>query len=744
VYHGMHDQVLPTLIVCLATNNDRVERDKMTSSLTHSSPYTRPWGFVGRPSPFDSLVSCHLCHNSRLKRCIPSRALHAPLVTPTSHTTQEESALGCGGSLCADWDYGSSYLWDHEVCPSSNHHPQYSLPPCENVPPHPPNRPVISRSDDISHKVCRPIVKSWDLFKQCLHYSIVHFLVGIWSKKETLAYLQCCGIATHIGTQLVKAKEDLQLANRLPPTFRGNENTYGAITTELLQNLSPPTWLRPVPVKDYILAPMHLLKGTVLDFVTITDAWMSKYKLSSAFRRDVHPILKQLANLSSSWLTVWHFGTAEKPNMTGSWQAKNFIAFARVVKYLFQFLKRIAPNSASGSQAAREAPVIGRLVQALPRMISLILATNHQIVVFEDGHHGYYSALDDAIKLYMTEEYSNVEKLLPRATNRDGKKREPMWSTGGNFLSLPELVGQIKRHGSVRDSWDGRNERFFKLIRPMFGNMRITDSYFQLKHHQINQLQAWAVIEERSLLLETPPPDTSSAEQIPGQKSWLLDRYVTYKAYRDRNTFLASYRDREPLSLVRVWGELFQTTSGETHVIPGDNAPGTSSVLTLACCKAHGTRRPSYQYLLCHLEAAEWWGARNNPQEEIGERSAGDSPPDLLPLPVVTFTPQDLIVKVDKTYVLNNTEQNIILLPVVGQQQDPQRLNAPDFGHPTSSNSVYYCVGDMWQEAQPLFSPPRICLAHHSSFRWTFYRVNPSPYCQEGAVSPTPAAMREE
>ena len=315
IYHGDVNKVLPTLIVCLATNNDRVERDKMTQTLSHASPFSRPWNFIGRPSNFDDLIPCRWCHAVRVKRSVFRRGL-------VYHNSRRWA--GCRGKHCSDWSYDSPYLAQAGYSTLGEDYPTVCAAAGLGGPSPPTYRGIQGVQD---HPIPgRPVAKTFPFLIQALHFAIFNFVTNTWNKKQTRAYLRSSGIASSLADSLVlgavpRLVELGDLPSDTAPGFQGNGSlfNYSKIARMLLDSLVPPTWTQDIPMEHYLLAPMHLLKGTVSDFVSIVDKWLTFQKLSSSFRRYGHPLLEKMKNLSIGWLSVYHFGKEGKANTTGSW-----------------------------------------------------------------------------------------------------------------------------------------------------------------------------------------------------------------------------------------------------------------------------------------------------------------------------------------------------------------------------------------------------------------------------------------
>ena len=62
-----------------------------------------------------------------------------------------------------------------------------------------------------------------------------------------------------------------------------------------------------------------------------------------------------------------------------------------------------------------------------------------------------------------------------------------MWYSRGNFLSLLNLLNQIKQFGSVRLYWEGSCERQIQYVKPLMTNMRNTLTYLALQLHKLQQ-----------------------------------------------------------------------------------------------------------------------------------------------------------------------------------------------------------------------------------------------------------------
>ena len=91
--------------------------------------------------------------------------------------------------------------------------------------------------------------------------------------------------------------------------------------------------------------------------------------------------------------------------------------------------------------------------------------------------------LIDYIKCFL----SSCDLFENTAFKLDGS--DPFWYKKSNFLSLLNLPSQISKFGSLRNYWEGSQERSIQQIRPFLIGMRSSSSFYKtkLKHMYILQ-----------------------------------------------------------------------------------------------------------------------------------------------------------------------------------------------------------------------------------------------------------------
>ena len=490
-YSGIHKRIVPVLLFPRSSIQDRPERCYSTNILSQGSPLTRRWGWVSN-FKYRKLVSCWVCHWRRLRT----------LGDPHVDITNDRRCYDCG-----DFEYKNvpELSWN----PVDDKYPTECCL-CGLCPPVPSDRPVPQEGPLAPH----PQTFTWIL--DCIRYAIHHRIREVWTKDQTLCFLKECGLNKNTG---------VHIENILVNDVRA-QNVY-VPDEEILDIVSLPSWTRNFPLHDYIDAPMHLLKGIVMDSMDDSSTWAKLYNCNNRILKVLNGRLEGISQLQLSWLRVLPFGASLTP---GGWQSENYIDYSGV--QMFNYVVSAHDDSVKLRPRARmELPWVLRFQHLLNCVFSRLLVSNEDYCELGDEYPGI---VDEYVKAFLTE-MDNMSQVM----------RKPLaWANKGNPTSMLNFRQMIVRFGPTRRIWDGNRERYVTFLKPFLGNLRNNDTYFGTKLDQINRkkglngiIQSFQNVFPEVQLL-APPMDTPA-------------RYSRYRVYSNFEKIMFA-NEGTPVSAVQI------------------------------------------------------------------------------------------------------------------------------------------------------------------------------------------------
>jgi hypothetical protein len=351
-----------------------------------------------------------------------------------------------------------------------------------------------------------------------------------WTGKQTEVYLKQCGVAPEVAKSLFK------IARQVCKDGKEQSIDYWvaeAICVDAIVKFKfPAAWLNKkdgLALMDYIEAVMHMLAlGICESNFELANDWLKGLdskaakaaKLnSSSFRNGVQPLLQDLKKFMLSWLQVYPFG-GEKKKTTGAWVGENWLAFARISKFVY------------GRCCARQLDLVSKHgVNDVSRMV----ISFHALVARFLTHSGISDGLMQEVQLLVKEFMSCVRELDIRVnheslgkTGKEKKKGEAWWLKS-NYMSLPNLVSMMDAIGPLVLFWDGggKGEKFIQSVKPHIkrGVRGDAPGFFVRLLEKLYKIRAMEELEKRYNAKVAEVADASESDEI-GDTMEMLNELV--------------------------------------------------------------------------------------------------------------------------------------------------------------------------------------------------------------------------
>ena len=410
---------IPVVVETLAVSADRPERSSLNCMLGHNGITSRRWRFSAYVDP-SITKSCFNCAIKRLELL---------------YENAEISKSNC--MVCCDWNF-------NHVKMAMKKPADY---PTEQHPdsPSPPTGREIQNIDYLY-----PIELSYDIMKAGVQFCFFNCYHGMWTKTSALSYLKSLCINEKYGNEYV-----YQIASSCKETINiDNSTIYDYIVYPVL-------WQSGITLDQCIDTPMHhLFHGIVKTIMEETIHWLSK-KVHSQYKEFgdfVNVTLVSIHETNIDWCRIEKF-TSGRSYSLGGWQAEQYLAFARCIIIFYSSVRDIVGDTEVGIDEFE------CMVQSLLCFLSRIMSDFE----FE------LNELLDYIKCFL----SSCDLFENTAFKLDGS--DPFWYKKSNFLSLLNLPSQIAKFGSLRNYWEGSQERSIQQIKPFLIGMRSSSSFYKTK-----------------------------------------------------------------------------------------------------------------------------------------------------------------------------------------------------------------------------------------------------------------------
>ena len=521
MYHGILRKMVPVFFKQFASIEDKAERPDTTGTLGSGSGLHRRFGYIGRldtPTCKVDELEAYLenqrnstvppscwgwsqyfvedgCNGSKLPACLQCRRNR--LVKLGTLKDPQNNVTDCKN--CCDWELlgrNSSLL---SYAPGQEY-PKLVHDDCPVEAP--PGR-------EVNQKELLPVKLGFQMMKQACRFAFFHCSrprgTSNWTKATCKEYLRNCGLATKDQEQLYETAKNARNVG-MHVNYQDDERVGNF--------LFHPAWSGEIELEDYIEAVMHLLHlGIAEDIMELGTEWMKasrqKNVSSSAFRKAVQPLLRELKKFQLSWLMIFPFTGEENDLKTGGWVAENWAAFVRVSPILFAWACREDENPSEDAHVPKNQTA----VQDGFRDLARVIISFHAVVARVQTHSGINQEFISETELYIKEFLSSVRELdvrlrykVLRKESAVGKKKK---KTGAfflksNFMSLLNLPPTMSKLGPMVLWMDGggKGERFIQEVKPHIkrGVREDAQSFFNILTGKVYKMRQIKYIEQRYCL----------------------------------------------------------------------------------------------------------------------------------------------------------------------------------------------------------------------------------------------------
>ena len=473
---------LPISVRVLAMSSDRPERCALNNMSGHSSHSAKRWMYSSLTDPH-RMASCIKCFEKRFKKVYSYN--------------QNISTTLC--KQCCDFDYFSQSPVNYF------NPPQFYPKTAGNSTGSNLFQAPLGRDKFITQGCLKmpPLCLSYTSMTKGLKYAMYQYLIGSWSKKETVCYLKLlCIKEGTINETLKKIDNDKVLCK-----------DYVSIVDELK---IPPMWCGLLTLDQFIETPMHLIfEGLVKSSIELLTLYMKFHKKWTKFAKMCNEILEDIETLHLSFCMA--DGLTNSDDMkTGGWLAETYLAFSRVMIVFIGHVSEYIHHDELGYLELQ------LMFQSLYALISRLMSNDVS----------NQSNIDEYIKIFLGLCHF-YEEDIGFETNSKGDKHHPFWYNKSNYVSLLNLPEQIKTYGPLRLHWEGVKEKFIQHVKPILKNKRTSASYLVCKLEKIYKQTNFNLI-----------TSTWTKES----KKKIYQKYKDVKIYKSCQEVSASLKNHESIS----------------------------------------------------------------------------------------------------------------------------------------------------------------------------------------------------
>jgi hypothetical protein len=432
---GEEKKPISTMVFLEMISNDLPERCANTCT-TLNGTYTHRW----RHSCSYNDRTCPSC-----KHCELGHIMHilGEYKTPSMPTRCEE---------CNDW-------WSREVTKPD----VYPLSP-EQVYQGESDTPPV----EISFKMMECSIKSLFSFIQ----SKRHHITNSSLLKTGKTYLQMVGLST---------------------------STVSGLVEDMLQDIEPEHSTNyPLILKKYKELGIEMNKfGTMpmhLCFLGIEKSLISKTDL--IVRRSIkeqnlfwHSFIDSMDHtqsiinsISIDWCLPMTFSNLEKLS-TANWQSDHYLGFTRISLYHFafwDFQDRVPETLQSIIIIFKRLRVIwfciiSRLFTNISPSVSPPLIDSYMRLFLSTCHH--FSMVTEKVLYEDNKDKGTKKRKKTGAKEKTSMPFKPFYTTKSNYFSLLNFSDMTMHYGSLRNCWEGENEKYIQNLKKEMIVMRHTDTF---------------------------------------------------------------------------------------------------------------------------------------------------------------------------------------------------------------------------------------------------------------------------
>jgi hypothetical protein len=329
-----------------------------------------------------------------------------------------------------------------------------------------------------------------------------NFVSSKWDQGNVTAYLNLHGINADACTEIFDHASNVATLLNIDPE---KDPLSFKVFTEYRKNNPhlfekwpiPSFWKRGIPLSDHIDAIMHLLfLGIVKTIMLDTQDWLKKKYKYTNFSKNVQNVMDGIIDLGLSWCKAAPYGTGK----FGGHVSENYLACARVSKWLYNYLNMAAPDGVFEEPTlpqskwlrdsnhkwlkARGLPLDGSALTLRVRVNGMMNSDDCPVPLQLGG------SVDTVLNLYLTM-IAMISRIMSNYTTPDmitsidrhirlfldayavfdenvRTNSNPSWISHYNFQSLLNLPDQIQRFGPARLLWEGdlSGEAIIGYIKP--------------------------------------------------------------------------------------------------------------------------------------------------------------------------------------------------------------------------------------------------------------------------------------
>jgi len=511
IYSPIVNKNIPVILEVIAICADRPERSGMNKMLGHNGLTTPRWRHACYNTEPYKLPSC--------KSCIKDRVAYLNQSLKSNNIT---SFTNPSCTKCANWNFMHKIM----RCNPPIDYPKkkHSKSPVK------PKHRGINKSSKLNTNIkLQSIVLDYSTFKTASIYSIHNFYYKKWNQSKVKSYFQSIGL-----------NKDFVTKNIINHTLQYQTNPSLNIDDCKNNIKMPALWNGTHKLDQCIDAPMHLLfLGIVKSIMEITRDWLSKLTNSpyKQFGDYINSFITNLSNMNIGWLRMTSFH-GQRNYTTSGWLSVHYATIGRLCCILYSPIRHIVGDDAVG----------------LNEFESLMIILNLLLSQLLSQRNTDYSLIDDLVKMFLStfqlfeikinSIVSQDTKLSNNNDSSSGNKKKPIWLSKGNFLSLLNLSNQIKDFGSLRNYWDGHQERCIQTIKPYLINARKSAKYYQKKLDRMYNDQY------TDLILDYIQKQIPNNEQLPLKNIKVYDRFLSFKVYNQSTNFEDLLQNKLPLSSI--------------------------------------------------------------------------------------------------------------------------------------------------------------------------------------------------
>jgi hypothetical protein len=482
-FFGASNRNIVASVYLAASIQDRPERDSANGTLGHSSTFCKRFQyccFINKVSP---IPSCHECFDNRIARL------------------QNKDTVVIRCDVCTDWSMSPDQTLLHKKLsdfPSSFKWPQSEAKEC-------PNAPAGRAAGKRDMVVFVPVQMNYDWMIQVVRYCFFNYHTRLlldrnhqlrrtldksywgWNKGESENFLRVCGLSKAITERIMNLATECL-----------------AITTEealplVEANIVPALWRRPlVQLHQHHDAIFHMVfHGILPDVVQLVSNTLKKIEIRGevvVLMRWLIPLLRDY-HLIDLPLLPFSKGKNGEPFSMGAWVGSQKVAFSRVITYSFCQCGNISRKKFV--VGVRHVDKLAKALHFTDLMTKMLRSYNALVarVMSRYKTPSLILEVEEYVKLFLScflhlenaceERWTTDPPIESNSDSIDGpvtgagrkkkpkaKEKERKYTSTGNHLSMLNIPSTINKFGTLRDFWDGNDEKLVQKLKPRCQTMR--------------------------------------------------------------------------------------------------------------------------------------------------------------------------------------------------------------------------------------------------------------------------------